>query len=128
MNLTPKESTRFRFSWIALLVIGLATLVFGLIVLVFPSPDAGYFRSIGVACIGMGIFGSVITLTAFRRHERWGFFTLWYYPLFWTAHLVGNLPPGKDHVHQVVFIALSLLGLLLPVSEFFPSSTERHPR
>ncbi|MEV5943210.1 hypothetical protein [Streptomyces sp. NPDC051994] len=32
---------------------------------------------------------------------------------------MGGLPPGKDHVHQVVFIALSLAGLLRPVREFF---------
>src|SRR5215216_3234692 len=29
-------------------------------------------------------------------------------------------PPYKDHIHQVVFIVLSLAGLLLPVREFFP--------
>jgi hypothetical protein len=32
----------------------------------------------------------------------------------------GWLPPGTDHVHQVVFIVLSPAGLLLPVREFFP--------
>ena len=127
MNPTRNESTRFRFSWIALLIIGLATLVFGLIVLLIPSPDARYLRAIGVACIGMGIFGSMITLTAFRRHERWAFFALWYYPIFWTAHLVGNLPPGKDHVHQVLFIAVSLLGLLLPLRDFFPARRPGRP-
>lgn len=111
----------------ALLIIGLATLVFGLIVLLVPSPDARYLRAIGVACIGMGMFGSMITLTAFRRHERWAFYALWYYPVFWTAHLVGNLPPGRDHVHQVLFIALSLLGLVLSLREFFPASKRSRP-
>jgi len=38
---------------------------------------------------------------------------------------LGGLPPGKDHVHQVVFIILSLVGLLLPVGEFFG---RREPR
>ncbi|MBP1137686.1 hypothetical protein JOE31_003918 [Arthrobacter sp. PvP023] len=38
----------------------------------------------------------------------------------WTAHLLGNLPPGTDHIHQVVFIALSLIGLVTPVRDFFP--------
>lgn len=102
-----------------LLVTGLATLAFGLVVVVIPAPDEQYLRAIGAASIGMGLFGSVITLTAFRRRERWAYFSLWYYPVFWTAHLVGNLPPGKDHVHQVLFIALSLLGLLLSLGEFF---------
>jgi hypothetical protein len=82
-------------------------------------------RAIGVASIGMGMFGLLITTIAYRRRERWAWFALWYYPVFWTAHLVGGLPPGKDHVHQVVFIVLSLAGLLLPVREFFPQRGAR---
>jgi hypothetical protein len=125
MTKTPmrQETLRFRASWIALLVTGLATLLFGLVVLALGSSDEQYLRAIGVASIGMGLFGAMITVTAFRRHERWAYFSLWYYPLFWTAHLVLNLPPGKDHVHQVVFIGLSLLGLLLPLGEFFPRTS-----
>lgn len=115
-----KESLRFRISWISLLLSGIAILVFGLVVVVLQGADADYLRAIGAASIGMGLFGSVLALTAFRRRERWAYFVLWYHPVFWTAHLVGNLPPGKDHVHQVVLVALTLLGLLLPIREFFP--------
>jgi hypothetical protein len=115
-----RESLRFKVSWIALLVTGLATLVFGLVVIFVRSSDEQYLRAIGAASIGMGLFGAMITVTAFRRRERWAFFALWYYPTFWIAHLVGSLPPGKDHIHQVVFIVLSLLGLLLSLREFFP--------
>ena len=123
--MTRQESLRFRVSWIALLVTGVATLVFGLIVTVVRNSDEQYLRAIGAASVGMGVFGAMITLTAFRRRERWAFFSLWYYPIFWTAHLVGGLPPGQDHIHQVVFIVLSLLGLLLPLSEFFPRGIGR---
>src|SRR4051812_7881881 len=72
-----------------------------------------YLRAIGVALIGMGMFGLLITTIAYRRRERWAWFALWYYPVFWTVHLVGGLPPGTEHVHQIVFIVLSLAGLLL---------------
>jgi hypothetical protein len=123
--MTRQETLRLRVSWIALLVTGLATVLFGLIVMVVRSPDEKYLRAIGVASIGMGLFGAMITVTAFRRRERWAFFTLWYYPVFWTVHLVGGLPPGQDHVHQRVFIVLSLLGLLLPLHEFFPRGVGR---
>jgi len=119
------ECLRFRVSWIALLITGLATLVFGLIVMVVRSSDEQYLRAIGAASVGMGLFGAMITVTAFRRRERWAFFSLWYYPIFWTVHLVGDLPPGRDHIHQVLFIVLSLLGLLLPLSEFFPRGIGR---
>src|SRR5215208_3877729 len=55
----------------------------------------------------------------FQKKGKWTWFTLWYYPVFWTIHLVGELPPGNDHIHQIVFIVISLLGLLLPVRQLF---------
>ena len=112
----------FKFGGISLVFMGVAIFVFGLIVRVVPTTSGGppYLRAIGVASIGMGLFGFLITTIAYRRRERWAWFALWYYPVFWTAHLVGGLPPGKEHVHQIVFVVLSLAGLLLPVREFFP--------
>ena len=120
MAMTRPESLRFRVSWMALLATGVATLLFGVVVLFIRSSDEQYLRAIAAASIGMGLFGSLISVTAFRRRERWAFFALCYYPVFWTAHLVADLPPGRDHVHQVVFIVLSSFGLLLPIREFFP--------
>jgi hypothetical protein len=35
------------------------------------------------------------------------------YPLFWLAHFAGGLPPGNDHVHQVVLGAAALAALAL---------------
>lgn len=125
IDMTQHESFRFRLSWIALLLTGVATLVFGLVVVVIHSSEEQYLRAIGAASIGMGLFGAMITMTAFRRRERWAFFSLCYYPIFWTAHLVGNLPPGQDHIHQLIFIGLSVLGLLLSVGEFFPRQQSR---
>ncbi|MGN8027097.1 hypothetical protein [Microbacterium sp. 22242] len=46
--------------------------------------------------------------------------------MFWALHLVGGLPPGTDHVHQIMFIVLSLGGLLLPIRAFFGAA--RSPR
>jgi len=126
--MTQSASVLFKTGWISLAIIGVAILVFGLITTVVPtSGGPPYLRAIGVASIGMGFFGLLITTIAYRRRERWAWFALWYYPLFWTAHLVGGLPPGKEHIHQVVFIVLSLLGLLLPVREFFPLRGARTP-
>src|ERR687891_2104008 len=118
--MTQRASVLFKTGWISLAIIGVAILVFGLIATIVPtSSDPSSLRAIGVASIGMGIFGLLITTIAYRRRERWAWFALWYYPLFWTWHLLGGLPPGKDHVHQVVFIVVSLVGLILPVREFF---------
>src|SRR5512135_1906794 len=108
-------------AWVSLLITGVAILIFGVIVTVWPgSSDPLFMRAIGVASMGMDLFGAVISAIPYRRRERWAWFTLWYYPVFWLAHLLGGLPPGQDHVHQVVFTALSLVGLLIPVGEFFP--------
>ena len=115
------EGILFKITWISLAIIGAAIFIFGLIVTVWPGPNNPLFlRAIGVASMGMGLFGVTITMIPYRDHERWAWFTLWYYPVFWSVHLFGNLPPGQDHVHQVVFIILSLAGLLLSMSAFFP--------
>ena len=114
-----------KISWIALLATGVGILGFGIIVTAYPqiagpaTEEEGLLRAIGVATTGMGIFGVMITLRAYTRKEKWAWFTLWYYPIFWTIHLVGGLPPGNDYIHQIVFIVISLLGLLLPVRQFF---------
>jgi hypothetical protein len=113
---TPRQTA----AWIALALNGAGILVFGLIVLALPTPDLGYYRAIGVASVGMGAFGLLITLLPFRKRERWAWWAMCLYPLFWGAHLALDLPPGKDHVHQVAFLLLALLGLALSFKEFFP--------
>ncbi len=120
------ENIRFKIAWVSLAMIGVAIFIFGVIVAVWPaSGDTLFLRTSGVASIGMGLFGVMITVFPYRRRERWAWFTLWYYPIFWLAHLLGGLPPGQDHVHQIVFIVLSLVSLLLSVSEFFPRGTSK---
>ncbi len=122
-TIIPQEMRLLKISWIALLASGVGILGFGIIVTTYPQvagpAEEGLLRAIGVATTGMGIFGVMIALMAYRRKEKWAWFTLWYYPIFWIIHLAGGLPPGNDHIHQIVFIVISLLGLLLPVRQFF---------
>jgi hypothetical protein len=122
-TIIQREMQVLKISWIALLATGIGILGFGIIVTAYPQiagpTEEELLRAIGVATTGMGIFGVMITLTAYRRREKWTWFTLWYYPIFWTIHLMGGLPPGNDHIHQIAFIVISLLGLLLPVRQFF---------
>ena len=84
-----QQQTRLlKTSWISLLVTGIGILGFGIIVTAHPQiagpTEEGLLRAIGVATTGMGIFGVMITLRAYRRKEEWAWFTLWYYPIFWT--------------------------------------------
>ncbi|MEO9362790.1 MAG: hypothetical protein ABI348_02710 [Nitrososphaera sp.] len=126
-----QEARLLKYGWILLLATGIAILGFGIIVAAYPQvagpgeEEGSQQQALGVATTGTGIFGVMITLQAFRRGEKWAWFTLWYYPVFWALHLAGGLPPGNDHIHQVVFIALSVLGLLLPVRYFFPRIVQR---
>lgn len=125
--MSQRESLRFKIAWISLTIIGVAIFVFGLIVTVWPGSSAALFlRTSGVASIGMGLFGLMITVIPYKRRERWAWFTLWYYPIFWLAHFLGGLPPGQDHIHQIVFIVLSLISLLISVRDFFPRGLVRH--
>jgi hypothetical protein len=89
-----------KISWIALLATGIGVLGFGIIVTAYPQIAAGpneeeLLRAIGVATTGMGIFGVMITLKAYKRKEKWAWFTLWYYPIFWKIHLGGRIATGK---------------------------------
>jgi hypothetical protein len=120
------ENIQLKIAWISLAIIGVATFAFGLIVAIWPgSSDRLFLRTIGVASIGMGLFGVMIAVIPYKRRERWAWFTLWYYPLFWLAHLLGGLPPGQDHIHQIVFIVLSVVGLLISARDFFPRPMSR---
>lgn len=113
-----------RLGWTCLLLVGVGILAFGLVTAIMPtSGDEPLMRADGAASTGLGLFGTLIALIPYRRRERWAWFALWFYPAFWVVHLVGRLPPGKDHIHQVVFIVLSLVGLLLPVRQFFHESS-----
>lgn len=115
-----QEGILFKISSISLAIVGVAIFLFGSIVSIWPgSNDPLFLRAIGVASVGMGLFGVMITLIPFRRRERWAWWTLWYYPIFWSAHLFAGLPPGEDHIHQVVFIVLSLASLILSMKAFF---------
>jgi hypothetical protein len=112
--------------WICLAIVSAGILIFGAVAAVVPmGADTGLYRADGVASIGLGLFGGLLVLVPYRRVERWAWYALWFYPPFWAAHLIWQLPPGTDHIHQVVFIVLSLIGLLLPVRQFFVPRREQ---
>lgn len=124
------EPGTVRLGWICLAVVSAGILGFGVVVAIAPpAGDSLLYRTDALATAGLGLFGGLVALFPYRRRERWAWFSFWFYPLFWLAHLAFGLPPGTDHVHQIVFIALSLTGLLVPAREFFrPRQDGRHER
>jgi len=109
-----------------LLATGFGVLGFGLAVAVYPQvfgdgasgSQLGLLRPDSLATTGMGLFGTMIAARGFWRREKWAWLTLWFLPGFWAIHFAAGLPPGTDHVHQILFLALSLLGLLMPFRQF----------
>ena len=112
-----------------LVIVSVGILGFGVIT-VLPAVAGGNLLIVanGLASIGLGLFGGLIVLIPFRRGERWAWSVLWFYPVFWVVHLVAELPPGKDHIHQIVFIVLSVAGLLLPVRDMIGAGRPPAPR
>ena len=115
----PRCALAVRVGWLSLAVVGVGILGFGIGAACSSSDPLS--RADGVALTGMGLFGILVTLVPFRRRERWAWLALWFYPVFWSAHLLGGLPPGNDHVHQVVFIVLSVGGLVVSTRAFWSS-------
>ena len=107
-TIIQQQTRLLKISWILLLASGIGILGFGITVTAYPQigghTEEGLLRAIGVATTGMGIFGIMITLEAFRRKEKWAWFALWYYPIFWTIHWWGNCHQG-----MIIFIRLSSL-------------------
>ncbi len=68
----------------------------------------------------------VVTVVPFRRGEQWAWYALWVFPLSSSVlalrvFLVG----GMGWTIILVFVAISLLGLLLPYRVFFPKNRSR---
>jgi hypothetical protein len=94
-----------RVGWICQALVSAAILAFGIVVVLLPVEGDGLLlRADGLALIGVGMFGGLIAIIPFRRRERWAWWALWFYPLFWTVHLSrrstprqGSSPPGRVH-------------------------------
>ncbi len=75
-----------------------------------------------------GILAAVIAWTSFRGGERWAWYALWTLPLLNVLIFLiqytsldlstGVLPPPL--LSAPVFLAIAVVGLLLPIRRFFP--------
>ncbi len=87
-------------------------------------------RAGGAVFMVFGILAAVIAWTSFRGGERWAWYALWTLPLlnvliFLTQYTsfdlsTGVLPPPL--LSAPVFLAIAVVGLLLPVRRFFPKA------
>src|SRR5213594_1338640 len=77
----------------------------------------------GISGVGLAVFGMIISLTGFRRGEKWAWYVSWSMPIgILAAQLnVYALTRSVMVIYlAAVFTIVSVLALLLPYRQFFP--------
>jgi len=83
-----------------------------------------YFMGGGLSDIGFAFLITVISMTAYRRGEKWAWYAFWFVPAYflgWVALGLTIESSSSTIPYLMVFVILSLVGLLLPFRKFFPS-------
>ncbi len=139
-----------KYGWVIYLALGLLWLVVGLNQVFLPDTLMGdevqrvtsmslseletlnpvaielvrfLFGAIGNLKISWSLLVLAVTLTGYRKGERWAWYTLWLCP----AILVGQglfdsvfLGDFNEMLQWIPIMSISLLGLLIPYRKFFP--------
>jgi len=144
------ERANEKYGWVVYIGLGLLWLVVGLYQIFLPrellvediqlvlnlpmselelsSPEAMDFvfwvyGSLGLVKVSWSLFVLAITLTGFRKGEKWAWYTLWLVPiLLITTGLFNTFYIGdvSQMLQWVPILSLSLLGIFLPYRKFFP--------
>jgi hypothetical protein len=146
---TPRGTFVERKAWILLAVMATVMILFGLMVY-FTDPAqqastpiqgskccnglvladnapplvidyvAEIAKYMGTFMVGAGIFALALIVVAYRRRERWAWVSLWYLPALFAIHgfALGSFP------FDIVPLALTTLGLVLPARLFWASKSE----
>ena len=128
-----------RYAWVVFVLLALVLLLIGLSgpqgpvgpgsplnAFSIPNPNVLDIdlRFRGTLVLGMVLFSLAITLFAFRKGERWAWFVLWYWPLFFLLHVAafGTWLP------DLPIAVLTAGSLLLSMRRYLASQPERMPR
>ena len=76
-----------------------------------------WFRIFGIWVLAVAVFVIVISVTGFRKGERWAWFSLLYLPAHIGIHMV--IWPWAIPI-LLVLMTMTLAGLLFPFRIFFP--------
>ena len=139
-----------KYGWAVYLALGILWLVVGLVQVFSPdellrtdaqlitdmswselkasSPVATdlvrfHYGQMGLLKTSWSLLVLAITLTGYRRGEKWAWYTLWLVPtlLVWNAfYNVYFLGDVNQMLQWIPVTTVSLLGLLLPYRKFFP--------
>ncbi len=139
-----------KYGWFVYLALGLLWLVVGLTQVFNPdalleddaqhvigmslseleasSPEANelvrsLYGAIGMLKTSWSLLVLAITLTGYRRGEKWAWYTLWLVPALLVGTGVFNavfLADVSEMLQWIPITTVSLVGLLLPYRKFFP--------
>ena len=139
-----------KYGWVVYLFLGLLWLVVGLTQVFNPDglledealhvtgmfsseleascPEATklvrfIFGAVGMLKTSWSLLVLAITLTGYRRGEKWAWYTLWLVPALLVGQGLFNsvfLGEFEEMLQWIPITTLSLLGLLLPYRKFFP--------
>jgi hypothetical protein len=142
-----------KYAWVILLAVGLLWLVVGFVALFQPegifegdaqavtnmpwselkasSPVAANFvifiyGQMGLLKISWTFFVLAITLTGYRKGEKWAWYMMWSVPALLVSDAVFSVVFIGDINQVLQFIpitAITMLGLLLPYRIFFTKKT-----
>jgi len=144
------ERVHEKYAWVVFLALGLLWVVVGLYSVFLPegvfeadvqsvtnmpwselkasSPVAADFvifiyGLLGLLKISWSFFVLAITLTGYRRGEKWAWYTMWSVPILLASNALFSVIFIGDVSQTLQFIpitTITLLGLLLPYRKFFP--------
>lgn len=98
-----------RYAWVVFALFCVLVFLFG----AFPGSwfEEGVDRDdallLSSFAAGMAVFGMAITVTAFRRGERWAWLVFWFWPLFFVLHGIAFF------FVDFIFAALAVAALVL---------------
>ncbi len=147
---TNKTRIYEKYGWVWYLALGLLWLVVGLNQLFTPevlleddalhitgmslselevsSPETfklilWLYQGLGNLKISWSLLVIAITLTGYRKGEKWAWYTLWLVPTILVCSAIYNIyfmGDINEALQWVPITFLSIIGLLLPYRKFFP--------
>jgi hypothetical protein len=144
------ERVNEKYGWVVFLFLGLLWLVVGLTEIfsvealaeeeifrltgmsyseLYTSNPQAYaiihwlYGSLGLLKTSWSFFLLAVTLTGYRRGEKWAWYTLWLAPILLVSQGIFNsvfLGDFNEMIRWIPVTTISLLGLLLPIRKFFP--------
>ncbi|UCE45485.1 MAG: hypothetical protein JSU93_00910 [Methanobacteriota archaeon] len=87
-----------------------------------------YLMGGALSDIGFAFLITVVSATAYRRGEKWAWYAFWFIPVYFIAFIALSLAFESSSSVMIpplmVFVVVSLVGLLLPFRKFFPSKAQ----